>query len=50
METLRGRFLAEAELAAYDPDLESFTNVNRREDLARVEQILAERDAARREE
>ncbi len=50
METLRGRFLAEAELAAYDPDLESFTNVNRREDLARVERVLAERDAARREE
>ena len=50
METLRGRFLAEAELAAYDPELESFTNVNRREDLARVERVLAERDAARREE
>jgi GTP:adenosylcobinamide-phosphate guanylyltransferase len=30
--------------------LESFTNVNRREDLARVERVLAERDAARREE
>ena len=50
METLQGRFLAEAELAAYDPDLESFTNVNRREDLARVERVLAERNAARREE
>lgn len=40
MPKLNGRHLAEAELSTYDPALESFTNVNRPEDLARVAQIL----------
>ena len=47
MPELRGRHLAEAELAAYDPALETFTNVNRPEDLERVATILeGRRDGA----
>ncbi len=45
MPKLNGRHLAEAEVSAYDPDLASFTNVNRPEDLTRVAEILARRAA-----
>jgi molybdopterin-guanine dinucleotide biosynthesis protein A len=46
MPKLHGRTLAESEVTAYDPTLESFTNVNRPDDLARVGEILAKRSAA----
>ena len=40
MPKLNGRHLAEDELTIYDPSQESFTNVNRPEDLVRVARIL----------
>ncbi len=46
MPRLHGRTLAESDVTAYDPTLESFTNVNRPDDLARVGEILATRTAA----
>ncbi|MXX33059.1 MAG: molybdenum cofactor guanylyltransferase [Chloroflexi bacterium] len=38
---VKHRLLDEADLRQVDPELESFTNVNRPEDLARVEVVLA---------
>lgn len=40
------RLLAEEELRQHDPELASFTNINRPDDLARVEPLLRQREAA----
>jgi molybdopterin-guanine dinucleotide biosynthesis protein A len=40
------RLLEEAELRIQDPELKSFTNVNRPDDLIAVEQVLTQRNSA----